>query len=169
MTTNSDFSAKTFDQLVASTDGDISEQRVSPHRLVRGEIVFERLGNGVRVTARDEQHRVLWGYVASKETVTQVHCLVAMYSLMQEITSEELAKHGLYAQIPSKTDEVAHALTSLTDLEGNIKRLRESLNVKKVSSATIARAKVVSRLVSDFGNQLANELGPIPAIRTEPE
>lgn len=64
-------------------------------RRIKGEVIFEPMGNGVRVTARDESHKVLWGYVGSKETVKQIHCLVATYDTLQDMIAEELEKRGL--------------------------------------------------------------------------
>lgn len=64
-------------------------------RRIKGEVIFEPMGNGVRVTARDESLKVLWGYVGSKETDKQIHCLVATYDTLQDMIAEELEKRGL--------------------------------------------------------------------------
>ena len=58
-----------------------------PNRLIPMMLGIEPVLTGVRVTARDEQGRVLWGYVASSDNRYQTVCI---YDLLQEIIQREL-------------------------------------------------------------------------------
>jgi hypothetical protein len=51
---------KTYDQQLAIAGNAIEEVDISPNRRIAGEIVLEPMGTGVRVTARDDRHRVLF-------------------------------------------------------------------------------------------------------------
>ena len=153
MAHDKDLFGKTFDQQLQAAGGQISEQDISPNRRVPGEIVFEPAGSGVRVTARDAQHRVLWGYVGSKETVRNVHCLVAIYDTLQGLLAEELEKRGLSG--PEAEDPMTAASGALDRMEQTLKRLRESLAVRKVSEATLERARSIARTVADADQQIA--------------
>ncbi len=142
----------------AKTEGAI------PARPVKGEVVFEPSGPAVRVTARDEQHRVLWGYMGSVETVPQIHCLVAVYETLQDMLAEELAKRGLFN--PLDGDPVALALAALDEIGQTTKRLRDSLTVIKESDATRQRAMAVARIVADANRQILLEAGSLKGMKT---
>jgi hypothetical protein len=152
MAQNQDLYGKSFDQRLQIVGSDVMSRDISPNRLITGEIVFEPLGSGVRVTARDEQHRVLWGYVGAKETVKQVHCLVAIYDTLQEMLGEELNKRGLYH--PKNEDPIAAAMSAFDRLETTVRELRESLEVKKVTDATLKRARTFTKIISDADRQV---------------
>lgn len=156
MEAKDDLFGKTFDQQLKATQGRIERRDISPNRRIPGEIVFEPAGSGVRVTARDAEHRVLWGYIGSRETVRQVHCLVAVYDTLQGFLAEELAKRGLFSP-EVETDPVAAAALALERLEETIKRLQESLRVKKVTEATRERARSIARVIADTERQMTLE------------
>lgn len=159
---------KTFDQQLIATKGRIKNRDISPNRRISGEIVFEPLGNGIRVTARDKNHKVLWGYIGSKETVKQAHCLVAVYDTLQGILGDELSKRGLFS--PESDNQVlSTTLEALDRLETTIKNLRNGLKVKKVSKATIVRAKRVGRVISDVERQISYELDSIKGVQSPSE
>ncbi len=143
---------KTFDQQLKLMGDDIVNQDIWPNRRIAGEIVFEPLGNGVRVTARDGVHRVLWGFVSSKETLSQVHCLVAVYDTFRDLIAEELQKRGLAAQ--SEGDPIKDAEAAISKLESTVSSLRKSIQVKKVSDATLERAKAIARIASEADQQI---------------
>ena len=90
-----DLFGKTFDQQLEATDGNVAGHDIAPNRRIAGEIVLEPTESGIRVTARDAEHRVLWGYVGSKETTQQIHCWVATYDTLQNLVAEELEKRNL--------------------------------------------------------------------------
>lgn len=164
MTQDSDSSPyrKTFDQQLQLMGDDVVNQDVWPNRRIAGEIVFEPLGNGVRVTARDEAHRVLWGFVSSKETLNQAHCLVGVYDTFRNLIAEELQTRGLAT--PAEVDPIKEAETAIARLENTIDSLKKSIQVKKVSEATIERARAVARIASEADQQItlfaANLKGP---------
>lgn len=169
MTDEQDLFGKTFDQQLHATGGRIEGRDIAPNRRIPGEIVFEPMGSGVRVTARDAEHRVLWGYVGSKETVRQIHCLVATYDTLQNLVGEELEKRGLF--VSESEDPIAAAQRVLDSLEKTAKWLRESLEVKKVSDATLERARTIARIVSDADRQISLEASTLKGMKskTEPE
>ena len=143
---------KTFDQLLQTAGADIVNKDIAPHRRVPGEIIFEPLGNGVRVTARNDAHRVLWGFVSSKETLSQPHVLVGVYDSFRALIAEELKKKGLSAT--SEGDPVKEADAALTKLEATVAALRKSIQVKKVSDATLERARAIARIASQADDEI---------------
>ena len=143
-----------------------TEENVKPKR-VKGEVIFEPMGSGVRVTARDESHKVLWGYVGSKETVAQIHCLVATYDTLQNLVSEELEKRGLL--VPETVDPVAAAQKAVDSLEKTVQWLRAALEVKKVSDATLERARVVARIATDANRQITLEAATLKGMKSRSE
>jgi hypothetical protein len=138
---------KTFDQLLKTVGDDISNKDISPYRRIPGEIIFEPLRAGVRVTARDEAHRVLWGFVSSKETLGQPHVLVGVYDIFKSAIAEELKKVGLTES--SGGDPIKEAEAALAKLEGTVASLRKTIQVKKVSDATLKRARLIASIASE--------------------
>jgi len=167
MANDQDLHGKTYDQQVGIAGKDITTHDISPNRRVPGEIVFEPLGTGVRVTARDAEHRVLWGYVGAKETVKQVHCLVAVYDALQDLLAEELEKCGLFKR--ETTDSTMTAQIALDRLENTVKRLRDSIDVKKASDATAERAQIIARIASDADRQITLEAGTLKGMKSKRE
>jgi hypothetical protein len=163
MTNDPDLFGKTFDQQFLFAGEDVVNRDISPNRRIAGEIVFERLGEGVRVTARDEQHRVLWGYVGAKETVKQIHCLVAIYDTLQGLLGEELSKIGISASVEDD-DPISAAMCAFDRLENTVKRLRDSLDVKKVTDATLNRARLLARTMRDAERQVTLDAGELMGI-----
>lgn len=167
MAHDQDLFGKTFDQQLQAAGKNIGKRDISPNRRVPGEIVFEPLGTGIRVTARDAQHRVLWGYIGAKETVKQVHCLVAVYETLQELLAEELEKRGFYR--PDTPDPMIAARSALDRLEQTAQWLRGSLDVKKVSDATAERAKTIARIISDADRQISLEAASLKGMKPKSE
>jgi len=120
----------------------------------------------VRVTARDDQHRVLWGYVGSKETVKKSHCLVAIYNSLQRLIEEELEKGTLLVS-DDQGDPMATAEAALSGLENTVKWLRESMDVKKVSEATLERAKLIARIASDADQQIELDAASLKGMKSK--
>jgi hypothetical protein len=157
MPRQSDLFGKTFDQQLNATGGELDGKDIRPNVRVAGEVVFEPLSTGVRVTARDEKHRVMWGFVASQENLGKIHCLVAVYETLYELIARELKKHGL----PSKDEEanpIESAKKAITDLRNVLDQLEKSIAVKKVSEATEERARTIRRLLSDANRMIQLEL-----------
>lgn len=155
MSKDHELAGKTFDQQMDITNGSIAGKDISPNRCIPGEIVFEPLLNGVRVTARDSKHRILWGFIGSKGMISQIHCPVAVYETLQELLGEELNKLGL----PTR-DSVAPmqgANQALNTLQTTLDNLKASIDVKKVSDATLERARTIARVASDADKMLSLE------------
>ena len=162
-----DLFGKTFDQQVHATKGRIENHDIAPNRRIPGEIVFEPMGSGVRVTARDAEHRVLWGYVGSKETVSQIHCLVATYDTLQNLVGEELKKRG--SSVSKGEDPIGAAQRAIDSLEKTVKWLRDGLEVKKVSDATLERARAIARIASDADRQISLESSTLKGMKSNPK
>jgi hypothetical protein len=143
-----------------------TEENAIPRR-IKGEVVFEPMGRGVRVTARDDNHKVLWGYVGTKETVDQIHCLVAAYETMQALVAEELEKRGVL--VAETGQPVAQAQKALDSLEKTVQMLRAALDVKKVTDATLERARAIARIASDANRQITIEAGSLKGMKTKGE
>jgi len=158
----------TENRVLFQRDDKKTEENATPRR-IKGEVIFEPMGNGVRVTARDESHKVLWGYVGSKETVKQIHCLVATYDTLQDRIAEELEKRGLL--VPETNDPRDAAKAAIASLEETIQWLRAGLEVKKTSDATLERARAIARMARDANRQLQLEGGTLKGMKskTEPE
>lgn len=150
-----DLFGKTFDQQVKATGGKVQGKDIRPNLLIQSELVFEPVSNGIRVTARDRSHRMLWGFIASQGILSQIHCPVAVYDTLQEMVAAELKKHGLPAQ--DEQDPVSSAKAALNDLEKTVLELRESITVKKESEATRERAKSIRRLATDANRTIKLE------------
>lgn len=165
MAQENDFFGKSFDQQILATGGEIDNLNLTPNRRIPGEIVFEPMGSAVRVTARDKEHRVLWGYVGSKETLHQIHCLVATYETLQSLVGEELEKRGLLS-VEGK-DPMVSAQSAFDGLEKTLKWLRESINVNKISPATLERARTLARIVADADRQMSLEAGTLKGMKSK--
>jgi|GEM_PF-1205393 len=127
-----------------------------PSQRLQGEVIFESIGGHVRVTARDHNHNVLWGYVGSKETVGRPHCSVAMYDSLQTILGAELSKRGHL--IPEVGDPIKEANDAINALTEQLKAMRKKgLEVEKVTDATRARARIIARIVSDASRSIMLE------------
>ncbi|OGV67451.1 MAG: hypothetical protein A2498_11120 [Lentisphaerae bacterium RIFOXYC12_FULL_60_16] len=151
-------------KLLFQRDDKKTENNIMPKR-VQGEVVFEPMGAGVRVTARDAEHKVLWGYVGSKETVSQIHCLVAVYDTLQEELSHELEKRGLIN--PETVDPLEEATKRLCELQDTLDKLRDCILVQKREDATGSRARQIARIAGDAAKLInldLSALGPLPQV-----
>ncbi|MBM3758507.1 MAG: hypothetical protein FJW38_31610 [Acidobacteria bacterium] len=153
-------------RILFQRDDKKTEENAAPRR-IKGEVIFEPMGNGVRVTARNESHKLLWGYVASKETVKQVHCLVATYDTLQDMIAEELNRRGLL--VPETTDPRDAAKAAIASLEETIAWLKRGLDVKKTSDATLERARAIAGMARDANLQLQREGGTLKGMKAKNE
>jgi len=138
---------KTFDQQLTLLGSKIGEHDISPNKLIPGEIVLEPTATGVRVTGRDSNHHVLWGFIASKEMIEQRHSSIAVYQRLRDLIYEELKKRVL--PIPESGDVIQEAEKALFDLDKEIRSLRSLIDVQKVSPATLTRAQAIRTVALD--------------------
>ena len=162
------FGTLTFDQQCKIAGQDITNRDIAPNRRIAAEIVFEPLDLGIRVTARDADHRVLWGYIGTRETVRQVHCEVAVYDTLQELLAGELRNRGLLESGDAK-DPIAAASAAIDELEKTAKRLRDSIDVKTITEATKERARMIARIVADGNRQISLEAGMLKGMKAKGE
>lgn len=169
MAKNEDLFGKTYDQQLDIVGADIAKVDIAPNRRVAGEIVLEPMGNGVRVTAREGSHKVLWGFVASKGMLDQVHCLVAVYDPLVQLIVEELSKHHMPA--PEPGDPVTEAKRSIASLEQIVHWLKTSLEVKQQTKAALARATTIARICSEAYRQISLDAEALRGMKsnTEPD
>jgi hypothetical protein len=153
---------KTFDQqMLAGVD---HNSDLSPNRRIPAEIVFEPVGSGIRVTARDESHAVLWGFIGSKGMLADAHGSIAVYTTLKELINEELAKWEL--PVLEKEDSATAAQDAIRELEDTVKWLKRSLNVKKASEATKERARSIARIVADANKQIDIEASSLKGMKS---
>jgi hypothetical protein len=156
---NATLFGKTFDQQVSAASGSIEGRNISPNQMISGSIVLEPLGSGIRVTARDLDHRVLWGFIASTETVTesQTHCAVATYDTLKRLIADALGRPGLISTPTG--DPLVIAEEAIQSLEKYANHLRASIAVKLVTEATHERARNIARIVRDAERHISIEMG----------
>ena len=133
-----------------------------PSRRIPGEIVFEPVPSGVRVTARDDRNKVLWGFIGSREMLGQVHCPVAVYDTLQELLAEELGEGGAPRRDAGAMEAAQRALAAL---EQTLAGLKASIEVKKISGATLERAGVIARIASDANRMISLEASSLRGTR----
>lgn len=160
-----DLSEMTFDQQLQATNGHIEGFDISPNRRISSELILEPMGTGVRITARDADHRILWGFVGSKDTLRQIHCPVATYETLQALLGEELEKRGLYS--PPSEDTQAAAMRALDSLDKTIAWLRKSVITIKATPATHERNRTIARIVSDANQQIVQEANTLRGMKSK--
>jgi hypothetical protein len=116
-------------------------------KIIPGEIVFEPLMGGLRVTARDQNHTVLWGFVASKSMIERHPCPVAIHTTLKKIITKELAKHNL--ETSKEINYVEEALRNINKLQKKLNDLKKLLKVKKVTDATNNKGYVYYKATTD--------------------
>lgn len=147
MPKQTDLLGKTFDQQVAAMRGKLADKDIRPNRMILGEVILEPVSKGIRVTARNDSHRLLWGFIASKDMLQQMHCPVAVYDTLRTVVADELKKHSLSSL--DDVDPLESAKRAMTQLQQKIQELSKSLEVKKVSDATRERARTIGSVVND--------------------
>ena len=162
-----DLFGKTFDQQLEVAGDTIADRNISPNRRIPGEIVFEPVLNGVCVTARDKDHRALWGFIGSEGMLRHTHYPVGVYATLRTLLSEELKKHGLPTS--EEVDPMQAAKQALSGLRDTIDKLRDAITVKKVSKATMERAKVIGRIVNDANRMICLETSSFKGGKGENE
>lgn len=134
-----------FDQMV--DDSGAVPPDISPNRRICGEVIFEPLGSGIRVTGRTERHEVLWGMVCSKGMLEQRYCTVAVYGALQGEVEKALEAEGL--PVTEQGDAITAAFAALDKMESLLAAVRKKITVKKVSPETRTRAAAIAKAVSD--------------------
>jgi hypothetical protein len=144
-----------FDQMLEDNGGKVPAD-ISPNRLMAGEVVFEPLGSGIRVSGRTEQHELLWGLVCSKGMLDQPHASIAVYAALRDEVEQALAARGL--PIADPVDAVDAALTAISRLEAFLAAARKKITVKKISPETRSRAAVIAKAVGDAHQMVTLEV-----------
>ena len=135
-----------FEQMLEDNGGKVPAD-ISPNQQMCGEVVFEPLGAGIRVTGRTEDHKLLWGLVCSKGMLEQPHGSIAIYSALREQVEKALVFEGLSVSEPR--DSVDAALAAINKAEAFLKAARKDIMVKKPSAKTGFRAAVITKAVGD--------------------
>ena len=135
-----------FEQMLEDNGGKVPPD-ISPNQQMCGEVIFEPLGAGIRVTGRTEKHKLLWGLVCSKGMLEQPHGSIAIYSALREQVEKALVFEGLSVSEPR--DSVDAALAAINKAEAFLKAARKDITVKKPSAKTGFRAAVITKAVGD--------------------
>lgn len=144
-----------FDQMIED-DPELASKDISPNQRILGEVIFEPLASGVRVTGRNERHEVFWGMVCSKGMLEQPHASIAIYAALRDEVHKALADNGL--PTPTKSDPVDSAFQAIERLEQFLAAARKKITVKKISSVTKARATAITKAVNDAHQMATLEL-----------
>lgn len=143
-----------FDQMI-DDDGKVPAD-IAPNRRISGEVIFEPLGAGIRVTGRTEKHEVLWGMVCSKGMLEQRYCTVAVYGALQGEVEKALEAEGL--PVTEHGDAITAAFAALDKMESFVVAARKKITVKKVSPETKSRANAIAKAVSDAYKMMIMEV-----------
>ena len=135
-----------FEQMLEDNGGKVPPD-ISPNQQMCGEVIFEPLGAGIRVTGRTEKHKLLWGLVCSKGMLEQPHGSIAIYSALREEVEKALVFGGLSVSEPR--DSVDAAFAAIKKAEAFLKAARENITVEKPSAKTGFRAAVITKAVGD--------------------
>jgi hypothetical protein len=152
-----------FEQMLEDHGGEVPPD-ISPNQQISGEVIFEPLGAGIRVTGRTEKHHLLWGLVCSKGMLEQPHGSIAIYSALREAVEKALVSEGL--PVTESLDSVKAALSAITKAEKFLKAARKNITVKKVSPETRVRAAVIAKAVGDAFRMVTLE---VPFVGTRGE
>lgn len=138
----------TLDQQIEAYGSNPTASQTGENSLIPAKLGLEPLGGGVRVTARDEDGRTLWGFVASEPMLASRECLVAIYDRLLEMLAERGAaprKKG-----PSDLKEIVdQSIADLDELVRIAESYKKKLTVKSASEATARRAELVSSVTRD--------------------
>jgi hypothetical protein len=154
-----------FEQMLEDNAGKVPPD-ISPNQQICGEVIFEPLGAGVRVTGRNETHQLLWGLVCSKGMLEQPHGSIAIYSALREAVEKALVSEGL--PVSESRDSVDDALAAITKAEKFLKAAKKNITVKKVSPETRSRAAVIAKAVTDAFQMVTLEV-PFVGTRGDEE
>jgi hypothetical protein len=151
-----------FDQMLEDNGGQMPAE-MAPNQRISGEVIFEPLGAGIRVTGRTEQHKLLWGMVCSKGMLDQPHASIAMYAELRQEVEKALAAQGL--PVTDREDEVASAVAAIERMQAFLAAARKKITVKKISSQTKTRAAAIAKAVSDAHQMTTLE---VPFVGIQP-
>ncbi len=127
-----------------------SESSRAPTR-ISGSIEVVPLGKGVRVTGRDADGRVLWGFVATRTMLEQPHGAIAIYDRLRDLVNERLDALGLPMDRPE--DVLTAAESKLSELERFATQLRKTITItkgKKPTGGQLEKARDVYRAIHDM-------------------
>ena len=154
-----------FEQMLEDHGGKVPPD-ITPNQQICGEVIFEPLGAGIRVTGRTEKHQLLWGLVCSRGMLEQPHGSIAIYSALREAVEKALVSEGL--PVTESRDSVDAALAAITKAEKFLKAAKKKITVKKVSPETGTRAALIAKAVSDAFQMVTLEV-PFVGVRGEEE
>jgi len=150
-----------FDQMIEGNGGEVPPN-ISPNLQIRGEVIFEPLGSGIRVTGRTEKHELLWGLVCSKGMLDQPHASIAIYSALREDVKKSLAARSL--PISEPRDSVDAALSAIKAMEAFLNAAKKKITVNEVTPQTSSRAAVIAKSVGDAYQMMTLEV-PFVGVR----
>ena len=141
---------RTFDQLRQqnpNADAVESPDIFLPHTAIAAYVVFEPMPEQghVRITARSDEHELLWGVTASPRNLKQHPVEVAFYNRLivqaQKHLPDEVESEG--------TKSISSVLQQVERLRSCLDAIETSLKPQKVSDKTEKRASEVAPKIHD--------------------
>lgn len=144
-----------FDQMVEDNNDKVPAD-IRPNKRILGEVIFEPLASGIRISGRGEKHELLWGMVCTKLMLDQPHASIAIYEELRKRVRDALAEENF--AVPETTNTVESALKAIDRLEALLAAARKKITVKKVSAQTKSRATAIYNALHDAYQLLSLEL-----------
>lgn len=155
------------EQAVARGPSTVHRQGLQASRVIPGEIVFEPVLGGIRVTVRTVEHQVMLGFIAAEGMIGKIHTRVAVYDNLRGLACEEFRQQCLPA--PPITDPLEAAEEALSDARATLDWLKKSVSVKKSSDAAVERARAVAGFVSDANRMMCLGAGALKGMKARGE
>jgi hypothetical protein len=131
---------RTFDQIVASSNGDVAGADVSPNWRQDAELVMEPGAGGINVTVRDKDHNTLISFIAGRSGTSDMTAQVALMKEMRTLVRDRLSASAA----PPRELDAKTALEAIDAFRRDVlDRLRESVDTQKESQATRIRAAAI--------------------------
>ena len=144
----------TFDQIVASRNGDIAGADVSPNWRQDAELVMEPVAGGLNVTVRDKDHNTLISFIAGRGGSSDMTAQVALMREMRALVRDRLSA----SSAPPRELDTKTALEAIDAFRRDVlDKLRESVDTQKESQATRIRAAAVVDSLLD-ARKLINDI-----------
>lgn len=144
----------TFDQHLKNNAGQVDHATLSPNQVIPGEIVLEPVMHGIRVTGRTDDHRLLWGFVASEGMLTQTVCPIHVYEKLRELIGADLPS----SQESSWDNPVESAKRAIQELKMELDKIAKNITTRgNEKDAAWHRARIAWQTVRDMKRFLNQE------------
>lgn len=95
----------TFDQLISVGVDFHDPLAIHPHQVIHGNCSFEPTSTGVHVSAKTSDGKMLWGLIATSDTLRERHTNIATYPELQRLIQDGLnSTHRMGISQPTASD-----------------------------------------------------------------